>query len=84
MSAPNAAALQHFIDDRKQHVLKRFQTDEGEMEVMRQRRDVPAAVAPLEWVPSFSCPTHGELTIDQEHLAKFVADTQRPNRTYRA
>ena len=65
IGAPNAAVLQEQIEEREQHVLKRFETDAGPMEVMKQRRDLLPVVQPLDWVPSFFCPTHGELKIDR-------------------
>lgn len=83
IGAPNAAVLREQIEEREQHVLKHLETDAGPMEVMKQHRDLRPVVGPLDWAPSFFCPTHGELKIDHARLTKFVADTQGPNRTYR-
>lgn len=71
---------------REQHVLKRFDADGDAMEVMKQRRDLPDTIGPLEMFTTYSCPKHGEIPVDKADLAEFVAqadDTQSlTQRTY--
>jgi hypothetical protein len=59
--------------EREQHVLRRFDTEDGPMEVMKQRRDLPDAVGPLEMFTKYSCPEHGEIPVDPADVADFVA-----------
>lgn len=73
LGALNVSDLQDSIAERDRHVLKRFHTPEGEQEVMKQRRDLPAAVGSLDWWSSYFCPQHGEIAVDSGELAEFVA-----------
>ncbi|MGH3966602.1 MAG: hypothetical protein ACRDTV_00360, partial [Mycobacterium sp.] len=54
-------------------------------EVMKQRRDLLDAVAPVDVFSSYCCPKHGEIAVDKEHLARFAAecdDTRKVTRQY--
>ncbi len=73
LGAPHVGALDQVEARRAEHVLKRYGTDAGQMEVMKQRRDLPDTVGPLALWSSYVCPEHGELAADRDHLAAFVA-----------
>jgi hypothetical protein len=86
-TAQTSTELEERKAERSQHVLKRFEGEDGvPMEVMRRRGDLAPAVGLLEWWPSYFCPKHGEISVDSGDLAKFVAkadDTQSiDSRTY--
>jgi hypothetical protein len=87
LAAPNEAELERRRAERDRHVLRPGPptADGFQTEVMKQRRDLPAGVAPLDWWHSYFCPTHGEIPVDIGHLARFTSesdDTRSVTRLY--
>ena len=82
MGAPNVGELDQRVAEREEHVLKRYNDEGVEMEVMKKRRDLPSAVAPLETFHSYVCPEHGEIPVDVADLGAAVADAPTHNTTY--